>query len=151
MVEQSETLRMVVTKSRSNVQRKNGKMKKQKLIEMLTLAFMLLTLFACSSSTDHDEGEEGGTLLLPNEIHDELRNGVRAIIAYTDSLDAFTGTVENVTDAIIEDVRVEVHLSNGVELGPTPREDLDPGEIEDIVLPAEGNVFEWWSCHSENG
>ena len=42
----------------------------------------------------------------------------------------FSGTVRNTTSQIVRDVRVEIHLSNGVELGPTPR--VNPGGGETV-------------------
>jgi len=42
------------------------------------------------------------------------------ILAYNAESDAFVGTVENITEDEISQVRVEVHLSNSAELGPTP-------------------------------
>ena len=46
-------------------------------------------------------------------------------------------------------VTVEVHLSNGVELGPTLRVDLVPGEVLDIWLAATEESFTTWSADSE--
>jgi len=123
-------------------------MKKLKLIKMLALALMLLTLFACvSNPTSHNE--ETGTQYGIDDMCYEVKNGVRLIIAYEDSLDSFVGTVENVSDAIIQDVRVEVHLNTGTELGPTPYVDLAPNQVEDVVLEVNGELFVTWSVHAE--
>ena len=48
-------------------------------------------------------------------------------------------------------VTVEVHLSNGTELGPTERNDLAPGEKIAVKLSAEGQDFDWWKAHAESG
>lgn len=64
---------------------------------------------------------------------------------------AFKGTVKNVSEKALSQVRVEVHLSNGVELGPTARKDLAPGESMPVALPAAGQEFEWWTTHPEHG
>ena len=46
---------------------------------------------------------------------------------------------------------VEVHLSNGIELGPTTPVDLAPGQVHEIDLAASSNPFESWSTHPEVG
>ena len=124
----------------------------------IVLASILLTVpFGCkdtSSTAEHDgggEGEEPGTRFAIDETYDVVRKGVRLILAYDNESAAFTGTVTNVTDQTIEDVRVEVHLSNGTELGPTPRNDLKPGVKLAVELSAEGQTFEWWKAHPEAG
>ena len=63
----------------------------------------------------------------------------------------FEGTVENMTTETLPWVRVEVHLSNGVELGPTTPVDLLPGRNMQITLNAKGQTFEMWSAHAEVG
>jgi len=122
----------------------------------IVLASILLTVpFGCkntSSTTEHDgggEGEEPGTRFGIDETYDAVRKGVRLILAYDSESAAFVGTVRNVTDDIIQAVRVEVHLSNGTELGPTPRNDLKPGVKLAVKLSAEDQTFEWWKAHAE--
>ena len=73
------------------------------------------------------------------------------MVSYYDSENAFVGTVENVSEVTLKRVRVEIHLSNGVELGPTPSVDLAPGEIVDVRLDATSQPFETWSAHAEVG
>ncbi|MXY98067.1 MAG: hypothetical protein F4Z29_10045 [Gemmatimonadetes bacterium] len=48
-------------------------------------------------------------------------------------------------------VRVEVHLSNGTELGPTTPVDLAPGESVDVSLAATEEPFTGWTPHAEVG
>ena len=48
-------------------------------------------------------------------------------------------------------VRVEVHLSNGTELGPTTPTDMAPGEMLTISLPATEESFTGWTAHAEVG
>ena len=65
---------------------------------------------------------------------------------------AFAGTVENVIKQPVSAVRVEVHLSNGTELGPTERNDLAPGEKLAVKLSSiKGQDFDWWKAHAEAG
>lgn len=98
-----------------------------------------------------DSGEESGTQLGLGDTYDAVRAGARLIIAYDRGRNAFVGTVRNVTNSYLERVRVEVHLSNGIELGPTTPVDLAPGQVVDVVLAASEQPFESWSAHPEVG
>ncbi len=62
---------------------------------------------------------------------------------------SINGTVENITDKTLKGVRVEIHLSNGGELGPTTPASLDPGEKRNVELTATGKEFYWWTAHPE--
>ena len=95
------------------------------------------------------EGEETGLRISKDGIHDEVRKGVRLILSFDNKSSSFFGTVENVTEKTISRVRVEVHLSNGNELGPTEPIDLAPGKKVDVGLSAEGQSFNWWKAHAE--
>lgn len=96
-------------------------------------------------------GEESGRRLALTDTFDQVRAGTRLILVYDPAANAFTGTVENTTTGVLDRVRVEVHLSNGVELGPTTPLDLDPGEIVNVNLPATDAPFDGWSPHAEVG
>lgn len=96
-------------------------------------------------------GEESGTTLTLTEQYDTVRKGVRLILVYDADSNAFTGTVENTTTSTLQQVRVEVHLSNGVELGPTTPVDLAPGQIVDVSLTATDQAFDGWTPHAEVG
>ena len=111
-------------------------------------------LVGCSNTKEKtaDEGtEESGTELTLNETYDKVRNGVRLILRYNSENNAFIGTIENTTDETLKNVRVEVHLSNGKELGPTKSVDLAAGEKKDVQLTAESTDFEGWTAHPEVG
>ena len=95
--------------------------------------------------------EEGRQQLAPDQRYDQTRNGARLIIRYIPSVNAFYGTVENTTDRVLRRVRVEVHLSDGSELGPTTPTDLSPGSKLFINLSAAGHTFDGWSVHVEVG
>jgi len=97
------------------------------------------------------EGEETGPQISKDGKHDEIRKGVRLILSFDNESSSFTGTIENVTEKIIFKVRIEVHLSNGKELGPTPLIDLVPGKKVAVGLSAEGQSFDWWKAHAEAG
>ena len=96
-------------------------------------------------------GEESGAQLAKDETWDRVRAGVRLVIAWDAAANAFAGTVTNTTSGPLSRVRVEVHLSNGVELGPTAPVDLAPGQAADVTLPAGALPFATWSAHPEVG
>ena len=105
------------------------------------------------SGSDGAEGGSGGdsaersgaNALALDEIYDVTRNGARLILRYDVENNQFIGTVENTISAVLTRVRVEIHLSNGVELGPTTPTDLAAGEILDIVLDAGAQIFDSWT------
>ena len=102
-----------------------------------------------AEGAEGDEGEESGEYIARDESWDATRRGTRLQLSFDPAEDAFTGTVENTTQETICAVRVEVHLSGSIELGPTERTDLAPGESVAIELPAEGSDFEAWTAHPE--
>ncbi len=102
------------------------------------------------------EGSGGGeeataNQLAPDETFDMVRSGARLILSYDASSNAFKGTVENTTNNVLRQVRIEVHLSNGAELGPTTPVDLAPGEKVAVNLPATAAAFTGWVAHAEVG
>ena len=100
-----------------------------------------------SSTSDEESAQQFGI----EETYDHTRAGARLILSYDAEANAFTGTVENTTAATLLQVRVEVHLSNGTELGPTPPVDLAPGQTIPITLEATSAPFDTWSAHPEVG
>ena len=105
-------------------------------------------------SGEHGAGGEegsGANALGLDETHDEVRSGARLILKYDAPGNSFNGTVENTTNGVLERVRVEVHLSNGTELGPTTPTDMAPGEVLSINLPATSASFAGWTAHAEVG
>ena len=104
-----------------------------------------------SLESGEQHSEESGTQFARNEAYDEVRAGARLILSYDSAANAFTGTVENTTEATLSRVRVEVHLSNGTELGPTTPVDLAPGQAVDVTLEATKEPFTSWSAHPEVG
>ena len=97
------------------------------------------------------EGEESGAQYGLDETYDEIRAGARLIISLDQGGNIFTGTVENTTSDTLKRVRVEVHLSNGIELGPTTPVDLAPGDSANVTLEASALPFETWNAHPEVG
>ncbi len=97
------------------------------------------------------EGEEDGATLGLDDIYDAEWKGTHLVLKYDSEAKAFTGTVKNVSDEILDRVRVEIHLSNGTELGPTTQIDLKPGEQREVLLAVESDDFDGWSTHAEVG
>ncbi|MYC92529.1 MAG: hypothetical protein F4X15_13775 [Gemmatimonadetes bacterium] len=97
-----------------------------------------------------EEGEESGEYLGRTQTWDATRRGMRLTLSFDEAQGAFTGTVENTTEATICNVRVEVHLSDGTELGPTAGMDLAAGESAVTRLPSGGESFERWTAHPES-
>ena len=102
--------------------------------------------------------EESANQLTLAETYDHTRKGARLIMKYDAATNTFTGTVENTTNAILQQVRVEIHLFNSQgpnptdpELGPTTPRDLAPGEKIPIELVAVAEPFDMWVAHPEVG
>ncbi len=121
---------------------------------LTVIAVLLIVVIGCSKSEKPsiDDGDkESGTELALDETYDKTRNGARLILNYDSQSNTFKGTVENTTAETLKQVRVEVHLSNGKELGPTTPADLAPGEKKDVELPADSTDFDGWTAHPEVG
>jgi len=97
------------------------------------------------------EGEEDGSQFGLSDVYDIIKNGAHLVLSFDAESNSFIGTVENTTKEVLKKVRVEVHLSNGIELGPTTPVDLEPGEKVKVKLEASGKDFETWSTHAEVG
>lgn len=153
-------------------------MPKLRFFMIISMSLLLVFVYACNKNSNEDEttevstnehehgeeaehehemgehaeeGEETGPQISKDGIHDEIRKGVRLILSFDNESSSFTGTIENITEKTISKVRVEVHLSNGKELGPTPPINLAPGKKVDVGLTAEGQSFNWWKAHAEAG
>ena len=125
------------------------------LILALVSSMLIVSIMSGCSQTNKlsisDDGEESNVELALDEPYDNVRNGARLILAYDAQTNSFKGTVENTTNETLKQVRVEVHLSNGKELGPTTPGDLAPGEKREILLTATSTDFDRWTAHPEVG
>ena len=104
-------------------------------------------------SAEGVSGEEGSGAdsLGLDETFDAVRSGARLILSYDASSNSFVGTVENTTDRSLARVRIEVHLSNGTELGPTTPTDMAPDQVLAVNLAATSASFTGWTAHAEVG
>ena len=83
-------------------------------------------------------------MLAPDETFDAVRGGARLVLSYDAPSNSFRGTVENTTNGVLTQVRIEVHLSNGTELGPTTPTALAPREVLAVNLPSTQALFTGW-------
>ena len=127
------------------------------------LALLGLGLIGCSAGPEpgvYSQSSESGAfrytavcedviptpdLTLFDTLH-FLRAGAQLALSYDYAARAFTGTVENTTEATLRRVGVEVHLSNGTELSLPNPVDLDPGQTVAIALPAPLQTFLLWTA-----
>ncbi|MCY3698573.1 MAG: hypothetical protein OXH46_02890 [Gemmatimonadetes bacterium] len=97
-------------------------------------------------------GEEGGAYLAKMTGQDEVfANGARLVLQFNPNTQAFAGSVTNTTATTLSQVRVEIHLDNGTELGPTKRIDVGPGQAVPVELGTFGEEFSAWVSHPEAG
>ena len=95
--------------------------------------------------------EACGANLAPDETFDMVRSGARLIMNYDAASNSFKGTVENTTNNVLTNVWIEVHLSNGTELGPTTPVDLAPGQVMTVTLDSTQASLTGWIGHAEAG
>lgn len=101
---------------------------------------------------NREAGEGEGTYLPKMTKQNKLfANGARLALRFDPMTQVFAGSVTNTTARTLPQVRVEVHLDNGTELGPTKRADVGPGQTVIVELGAYGNAFGSWVSHPEAG
>lgn len=111
---------------------------------------LAIVLAACTDNGLTEPGESG-TRWNPGETATDSRRGVDLTISYNSTTRRFDGSVTNTNASAVAEVRVEIHLSNGTELGPTPRVNLEANETKAVTLDASGQNFNWYSVHVELG
>jgi hypothetical protein len=101
------------------------------------------------SEREHEEREESGEYIGAGDKWRATRNGLELHLVYAPELGTFFGTVRNTTEQKLCAVRVEIHLSSGVELGPTKPKDLDAGAKTGVMLGVAGKQVDRWTAHPE--
>ena len=101
-----------------------------------------------STAGGEDEGAYVPKMTKQNKL---FANGARLVLAFDPATQVFAGSVTNTMARTLQQVRVEVHLDNGTELGPTKRIDVSPGQTVAVELGAFGNEFGAWVSHPEAG
>jgi hypothetical protein len=148
----------------------------RKVVLLFTMVFVTsLVIFSCSSDDSGMEGLEGteqggenhgnengseqgesGTRWSSTATADETINGIRAIITFNTSTNAFEGTFENLNSNVAQQTRLEVHVfdtnGNSTEYGPTPGVDMQPNETRNLTLSIPvGTNFVEFTMHPEVG
>ena len=118
---------------------------------LTTAIIMAAAIAAAGCGNSPTEPGESGTQYQLSDTARESRSGVDLVLRYDQPNETFTGSLTNTTGAPVADVRVEIHLSNGVELGPTPRIMIGAGETSPVELDARGQSFTSFSVHIEIG
>jgi hypothetical protein len=125
---------------------------KSVIINLLKTLFIIIMFSSLSFAQEHrEEGGEGGKRYKKSTKLDETKRGVKLVLEYDKSSQTFIGTIKNVSKKPVKRARVEIHLSNNVELGPTTPTSIEPGKQIVVKLPAKGQSFEWWTAHAEVG
>lgn len=102
-----------------------------------------------ASRIEHPQDEH--RQLTIHQEYNEVSKGIHLVLSFDVEESVFIGTLENVSEQLLDRVRVEIHLSNGVDLGPTTLVNLKPREKREINLSAGENSFRSWSIHAEAG
>lgn len=108
------------------------------------------------NETGGNEQGESGVRWQINQTADETINGIRAIISYNVTTNAFEGTFENLNSNVAEQTRLEAHVfdanGNSTEFGPTPGIDMQPGETRNVTLTINATTsFVEFTMHPEVG
>ena len=121
----------------------------------IILIMCIIITASCLSACGKDDGSSPpvgkgfGVKIAHGESYDRDQDGIRLILTHDPKYNTFIGFVENLTNDTLNGVRIELHLSNGVVLGPTSPVDLVPGERKDINISAKNYIFENWTVHLE--
>lgn len=121
------------------------------LLSVMLIQLMVVGVSCAQKGHNEEHGEEDGTQFKKSQTYDEVKKGVRLVLKYNEASSEFVGVITNKSEEVVERARVEVHLSNGVELGPTKPKDVKAGEKLEVTLSAKGQKFETWSTHAEVG
>ncbi len=117
----------------------------------MMLIFLALILGACSSGAflDSTADVDKDSQLALHESYEQTLDGVRITLTYTGDDNTFNGLIENTTHDTPKEVRLEIYLSNDVQLGPTASVLLPPGESKGVRISAKNFSFSGWSLYPE--
>ena len=99
-----------------------------------------------------ESGEEANPSIPIEQPYAGMNAGQTFDFRYEADTGLFRGTVENTSDALVCASRTEIHLGTPtgvVELGPTIREDLEPGDVLQVVMYQDGPEPETYILHPE--
>jgi uncharacterized membrane protein len=111
------------------------------------------TMMRNAHERDYEGGknEEDGTQLQKNETYNVTKKGIQLVLKFDENSNAFKGYMQNKSNKVIERARVEIHLSNGKELGPTKPINLKPNQKQELTIKATQKAFSTWITHAEVG
>ena len=99
---------------------------------------------------EHDEeGEESGVYIARTASWSETQGDAWLQLSFNSASNSFAGRVSNTGNEPLCDVRIEVHLSTGVELGPTEPTEVPYGGSINVTVPTGGEEFATWTAHHE--
>jgi hypothetical protein len=109
-----------------------------------------LEVAGAESGEEHsEEGEESGVYIARTARWSETRGDAWLQLSFNSGSNAFSGRVSNTGNEPLCDVRIEVHLSTGVELGPTEATEVPYGGSINVTVPTGGEEFATWTAHHE--
>lgn len=89
--------------------------------------------------------------LLKTDVYDDTISGVHVMVKYMLDDKYFYGSLENVGDEHVVGLKLGMHLSNGMDLGPSHGADLEPGKAGSVVIDADIKEWEKWAVYVEIG
>lgn len=132
----------------------NNNMKTRKNFLWLFVIFAVIV-----SSCKKDENptpelivNQPGALYSSAESATEIMNGLKLTLTYNQASGNFIGTMENINTNVVPQAMVEVYVTNdnssSTTFGPTTPIDMQPGEIINVVVPADQSVaFTGYKIH----
>lgn len=108
------------------------------------IASLMLVLAFASTGTAQKTTSKAVT---PGETLNSTQHGVRMNVEYNPKIEAFTGSLQNVSDEPLYGIRAEVDVmtpTDNVHLGPSQVISLRPGEEKTFTFGTDGMVFESW-------
>ena len=81
----------------------------------------------------------------PHVTLDEVRAGIRLVLSYDSTTNAFTGLLENTTETLLPKVGVAVYLDSHATRLMSSATDLAPSQVIAVTLPVDSKPFTSWS------
>ena len=81
----------------------------------------------------------------PHVTLDEVRSGIRLVLSYDSTTNAFTGLLENTTETLLPKVGIDVYLDSHATRLSSSATDLAPSQVIAVTLPVDSKPFTSWS------
>jgi hypothetical protein len=130
----------------------------KKSIKLFTLLILITIGFAaCKNNAESNKEVESPvvieheTPLLKADVINDTINGIHFICKYDTDNKYFSGSLKNTTNELIEGVKVQIYLSNGMSLNPSPTTNLNPEAEYESTFMVDADVKEWdkWDAQIE--